>query len=407
MIQRTDLLRLSLTIAITLLMLHGAKGQDSEVSWQRKPDFSGGARDDGATFSLHGMGYYCAGADFSFNLRNDCWQFNPSKSEWEEVARIPGRPRQYSLGFSSDSLGFVFGGIVDTGAFLNTLEVYNPNSDRWSSQITPLPPMAKSTGVRLGEYFYLIGGQSDSLILNDFWRYGFKSNAWKQLDFVRFSPRFDMIAYEVGGRLYFGLGRDSNTFFNDIWQFDVISEQWKQLTDFEGNSRTYVCVLDVPSGALIVGGNDVQGNLLNEVYHWDDQNQVWLQTVNLFPLMVRGMKGITIDDQVLLIGGLTSNFTRISNVYELDFTTIPSEYGLKVWPNPVRTDVSVTIEIGSKCDDCNLEVFDISGEFIHVSFDIVTSHYMQFKTSKLDNGVYQLRHSNGDIFFIAPMIIIK
>ncbi|MDC1212044.1 T9SS type A sorting domain-containing protein [bacterium] len=377
------------------------------VDWNRLDDFPGGARDDGSTFAIDGLGYYCCGNDLSFNLRNDCWQFDPNQNGWSEVASLNGRARQYSLGFSSDSLGYVFGGILDTGSFIGTLDVYDPKLDSWITRPTPLEPRAKSSGVKIGDFLYLFGGLGDSAIFGDFWRFNLGSGSWEQLDSTPFGARYDMIAYEIGGMAYFGLGQDTNNYYQDIWKYDVLSQQWMKLDDFPGSVRVYSCVLEYPDGAILAGGADESGNLLDEVYFWNVELEGWVKTSRGYPIMNRGMRGFTLSGKIFFIGGLTSNFTRVPLVYQLDFSSNPVQNTIQIWPNPVREDVSVFIQSEWKANQPQVEIFDSSGNLIEAEFQYFNRELIRLETSELKNGVYQILIHWDESVASAALIVVK
>ena len=204
------------------------------VGWEFIGEFPGGARDDGSTFVIENKGYYCCGSDLGFTLRNDCFRYNINTNQWSQVASIPSNPRQYASGFSYDSLGFVFGGIIDSGDFVSDLWIYNSHLDSWTVASTPLEGRAKASALRLGKYAYIFGGVNDSLIFGDLWRLDIQIMQWKRIDSLPMGPRFDMVSECRNGVGYCGLGQDSNHLYRDFWVFESQQETWQSLDSFPG-----------------------------------------------------------------------------------------------------------------------------------------------------------------------------
>ncbi len=110
-------------------------------TWQQLPDFPGTARDDAASFVLHGTIYVGTGFEAGFNLTNDWWRFDPNTDTWTAVASMPTTPRQYCTAFTIADTGFVFGGIDAFGA-MSELWAYYPDQDVWEQRAS-LPDEAR------------------------------------------------------------------------------------------------------------------------------------------------------------------------------------------------------------------------------------------------------------------------
>jgi hypothetical protein len=162
-----------------------------------------------------------------------------------------------------------------------------------------------------------------------------------------------------------------------------------------------------PDGAILAGGADESGNLFNEVYFWNVELERWVKTSRGYPIMNRGMRGFTLSGMVFFIGGLTSNFTRVPLVYELDFRSNPKQSNLEIWPNPARRDAGAFIQSEWKANQSQVELFDSSGKLIEVEFNYVNRELIHMETSALKNGVYQILIYWDESVASAALIVVK
>ncbi len=279
-------------------------------------------------------------------LVNDLWEFNPIAKTWTWVsgsnsvpAGVPSRPGVYgTLGTSSitnvpggrdgavswiDSSGnlWLFGGYgidsTGTGGYLNDLWEFNPTSKEWiwesgsdtanANGVYGTEGMTATGNVPGGRSFavgwvdasgnfWLFGGGTDTLELNDLWEFNPSANTWTWVsgsstgnakgvygtlgtESASNVPggRGDSASWiDSGGNLWLfgGAGLDSNgteRILNDLWEFSPASKEWTWVSGSSiGNAAgTY--------GTLGIGSAGNSPGARNGTVSWTDSSgNFWL-----------------------------------------------------------------------------------------------------------------------------------
>jgi len=144
-----------------------------------------------------------------------CVCFQLQAQEWVQVASLPSNFNQthHSFGFSFDGLG------------------------------------------------YLVGGNSNTGVRDDFYQYDPTTDAWTQLTDFPGAARGFAIGDTWAGKAYFGFGNDGNNNLNDLWEFDPVTMTWTQLSSCPCLERTHPAMI-AQNGKVFVGlGGSNVGNL--------------------------------------------------------------------------------------------------------------------------------------------------
>ncbi|GAB5538160.1 MAG: hypothetical protein Salg2KO_02630 [Salibacteraceae bacterium] len=365
--------------------------------------FAGGARDDGSGFSINGVGYFGCGSDANFTARKDWYAYHPSDQNWSQIADLPAMERQYATALSNGSSGYVFGGILQDGSFSNQCFSYKPQDDGWKEIKAPLEARGKAVGFAIGPMLYFGTGIGDSILYNDWWRLNTVDNEWEQLDSLPFSPRYEMVGFSANGFGYLLLGRDEERTYREVWQFNPINGVWRSLSDFPGLARTFSCAIAEPYGAFVAGGMSDDGNLLDEVYHYDARQDEWKLLPQKLPSITRGMEGFSVGHSVYFIGGMKPQFTRTSNTLEFVLGSERFAPAMSVWPNPVRGDAFLQVQIPFQTEG-TIELYNTNGAQL-MQFDISSALSNPVDFSGLKNGVYFLKLSSNEINRVVPIIV--
>jgi N-acetylneuraminic acid mutarotase len=247
---------------IVLLVLFNISLYASAQSWQQLADYPGGARDDGAQFTINGIHYVGTGRAPDFSCKGDFHAFHPSSSSWTAIAPLPQwQERQYTSAFSYDGNGFIVGGENCLGNYFSTFLKYSPLTNSWTSM--PDLPAAGRAGSQhfvIGSDLYLIGGRNNSGILNEVWCFHFNTNIWEQLNDLPFSGcwRGLAAAHNNLGYLFGGRTNDSNqTGWNtDTWQYDPQTDTWAATIAFQVGQMMYQSMAQQDSLLFVFGGVD-------------------------------------------------------------------------------------------------------------------------------------------------------
>ena len=210
----------SLVLGSLGLAFVGANAQ----TWQQLPDFPGTARDDAASFVLHGKIYVGTGFEVGFNLTNDWWRFDPSTDTWTAVAAMPTTPRQYCTAFTIADTGFVFGGIDAFGA-MSELWAYYPDQNVWEQRAS-LPAEARYACVAVEGYYsqgiVATGMLASGVPTNEAWKYHTDTDSWEQITSVPGPSRHRASCFLDGGGMRIVGGADSVfTALDDSWSYPI------------------------------------------------------------------------------------------------------------------------------------------------------------------------------------------
>lgn len=99
----------------------------SSDSWTRLHDFPGPARLAPAYFLINDAIYISAGR-FPFPLYDDCWMYDLANDNWiqQEGFECIAPPRSTNFGFNLNGHGYIFGGDLGNGNFINDLLEFGP-----------------------------------------------------------------------------------------------------------------------------------------------------------------------------------------------------------------------------------------------------------------------------------------
>ncbi|MDH5256532.1 MAG: hypothetical protein OEX07_00945 [Gammaproteobacteria bacterium] len=105
--------------------------------------------------------YVFGGGGPDFKSLNSCICYNPESNSWKNIANMPTK-RSGTAAFLVGSLIYVIGGGYKKPdgnfQFLKTVEVYDPESDSWSSAPDMLQPHDYPAAALVGDTIYIIGG---------------------------------------------------------------------------------------------------------------------------------------------------------------------------------------------------------------------------------------------------------
>ncbi len=247
-------------------------------------------------------------------------QFN-----WSTVSSTGFTPRFALSSSVLDGKIYVIGG--SNGAFLNTLEVYDPVSDSWSTPNTSgefIPHYAHTSAVVNGK-IYVIGGAKNSIELIDTVNmFDPAINVWsnvKTFEGTSFTPRFDLASCVIGSDIYVIGGEVAPYWFTNIVEiFNTESYQWRT-PSFTTDSLHLVstpvaCAID---GKIFVIGHPLDTNCHCEVQIYDPQNNKWsIPSTNGISIPRTFFTANVLDGKIYIFGGQDFNHSGTAvNVTEM------------------------------------------------------------------------------------------
>jgi N-acetylneuraminic acid mutarotase len=145
-------------------------------------------RQGAAGFSIGNKGYIGTGIHYigtgNYTFLNDFWQYDPITDIWTQEANTGGLGRAYATGFSIGTMGYFGTGnnSTENGGQLKDFLEYNPETNAWNQEATFTQiPRDFCIGFSIGTKGYLgTGVVGTSTCVQDFWEYDQTANTWTQ-----------------------------------------------------------------------------------------------------------------------------------------------------------------------------------------------------------------------------------
>src|SRR6266704_6411576 len=123
------------TCIFTLLLTAGLINSHAQDTWTQKVDFAGRGREFVVGFSIGSKGYVGTGQDNNQNLKNDLWEYDPATDTWTQKANFGGTPRYFAVGLSIGSKGYIGTGVSGGGTVLHKdFWEYDPATNTWAQK---------------------------------------------------------------------------------------------------------------------------------------------------------------------------------------------------------------------------------------------------------------------------------
>lgn len=268
--------------------------------WQKRSAVMPSSLSEMPAALIDGMIYVVGGFDANSVLTDALEVYDPQTDSWSTRAPLPEK-RHHVMTAGYDGKLYVFGGILTQQA-LSTAWVYDPATDVWAS-IAPLPEVrASGAAVTLGDYIYIVGGTGSSRALL---RYNPASDSWDKLASLQQSREHNQAVvldgkiYALGGRWFPGVGDLATTEIydpaSDTWTYGpVMLEPHTGFGAAVIDDRIYI------AGGEVFGGGRPEA--LVTVEYLDLNAESWVSAPSL-PTPLHGMPMVAVDGTLYILGG--------------------------------------------------------------------------------------------------------
>ncbi|GMS98580.1 hypothetical protein PENTCL1PPCAC_20755, partial [Pristionchus entomophagus] len=170
---------------------------------------------------LYAVGGWCSGDAIA-----SVEMLDPSKQmpQWRPVE--PMQKRRCGVGVAVlDGLLYAVGG-HDGQSYLNSIERFDPVTNKWSDDVAPTSTCRTSVGVGvLDGYLFAVGGQDGVSCLNVVERYDAYRNEWSRVASMS-TRRLGVSVAVLNGCLYAVGGSDGHSPLNTVEKFDPRTNKW-------------------------------------------------------------------------------------------------------------------------------------------------------------------------------------
>ncbi|MEQ8907697.1 MAG: kelch repeat-containing protein [Vicingaceae bacterium] len=376
-------------------------------SWVKVADFPADARDDGACFTIKNTAY-CGGGVKPIEYLRDYYAFDLLSESWSQIASMPpGQERQYASAFSSDSLGYIFGGYASV--FLNDLWQYDPQTDSWTQKTTlPSTPRSGAASFVIDSIAYILGGKNqNNQALDEVWAYDMSQDSWQQKQNLPFGPRWRSGACAMNGKGYLAFGLDDTLLYtNGIYEYDPQADSWAILATHPQGGRNYPKLYGVGNKLYSVGGNDSSLNFLNEVWEYDLSSQKWQSLPAIPGEGRRGGMSFQSATALYYTTGLADSSERLVETLKLVDPTYLSENekqkGFSLYPNPVQEYFQLDLSM-LDLKEGNLRVYSADGS-LQLEQQILSKEEARINCQTWPKGIYLVQLKSGDLFISKKLI---
>ena len=210
-----------------------------------------------------------------------CMCFQIQAQDWVQVTSLPNafNETHHSFAFSFDDMGYIVAGNSNSGV-RDDFYQYNPVTNSWT-ELTPFPGGAR--GFAIGDTWngkaYFGFGHDGTSLLNDLWVFDPSNMSWTELASCPCAARTHPAMIAHNGRVFVGLGNTSTGNMNDWWEYDITLNTWSQKDDLPSQSRHHPYQFGI-NDYVYTGfghGNDI----FNDWFRYDITTETWTQVATL------------------------------------------------------------------------------------------------------------------------------
>ncbi|XP_039049216.1 uncharacterized protein LOC120190160 [Hibiscus syriacus] len=207
--------------------------------------------------------------------------------------------RSYSSAAKFSDELYILGG-VDCNLWYDTVESYNPRSNRWTSH----PPFNQKKGsfglLPLEDRMFVAGGGNGVECFSDVEMFDPNIGKWIPTQSL-LHKRFALAAAEVNGILYVSGGYNGNQYLTSIERLDPRQHSWEELPSMAAKRGSHALVV-LNEKLYAIGGFD-GSRMVSTVEVFDPRAGSWMMMDSMNSC--RGHFGtVVIGDEIHVIGGL-------------------------------------------------------------------------------------------------------
>ncbi|XP_060075655.1 kelch-like protein 2 [Ylistrum balloti] len=242
---------------------------------------------------------------------SDAFVYDLETDEWKQIASM-ATPRMHHVVCSLYGMLYAIGGQDGNSRVLNSVECYNPKTDRWIF-VKPMTVARLGMGGAVKDgTLYVVGGYGESVdsksglpVLGSVEVYDPRENVWTSKKDLRM-PRCHGNLVSVNGQLFLCGGAIRSFTTNDsvltsVAAIDVYnkrSDVWEHKTDMV-LARHFTGSAVIGGKIYIIGGvSTVAGRILRSIECYDAINDVWINGVQELPYPARWLSCVALPGKI-------------------------------------------------------------------------------------------------------------
>lgn len=278
--------------------------------------------------------YVLGGGGPNFKSLDSCVVYDPAQDRWETLCNMPTR-RSGSVAFTiNDKIYVVGGGFKKEDGnfrFLDTVEIYDPQTDTWDTGPNMLQPHDYPAAALYRGAIYVLGGHHPEACLGGpktdpgfafCERLDLAKGRWERLADLT-APRFAAAGFVLDGHLYAAGGvafrKEGFNNFDFLERYDPQNDGWTHAETVKlpwPAAGHGICVYD---NRLVTFGGYSTDNIHARAAYYDGTAGAWV-ALPAMPLPRAAMGAAVIGRTLYLVGGWADDGrTPIDSVVAYDF----------------------------------------------------------------------------------------
>lgn len=243
---------------------------------------------------------------------------------WTTASSVGFTPRNLHMASVVNGKIYVIGGADSANMPLNTLEVFDPAKNSWSTPVTTgvFRPRADGTSDAINGKIYVIGGYDAVTTNPDVDVFDPQTNAWTTLtttgDHI---ARFEHSTSVIDGKIYVFGGSDGVVDLSEVDMFDPATNAWLMLSvsgEFIGRHAGTSCTFG-GKGYFMCGYSSNTRHFFNSIDIFDPADNSWSSPITIGDLIPNTfLTSGLVDGKVYEIGGTTNlGLTNKMKAYDI------------------------------------------------------------------------------------------
>ena len=275
---------------------------------------------------------YCIGGYDDIYYLNTVEVYDPETNSWETKTSMPTK-RSGLTSAVVDGKIYCIGGTT-TSYTLSTVEMYDPETNSWETK-TPMPNIRSGlTSVVVDGKIYCIGGVIGSSYYNSVEVYDPVTNSWETKTSMP-TKRGGLISAVVDDKIYCIGGNTSFSTSNIVEVYDPATDSWETKTSMP-TGRAYFTSAVVDGKIYCIGG--VARFVLNTVEVYDPVTNSW-ETKTPMPTKRNHLISAVVDGEIYCIGGTDDSYSNL-NIVEAYIAITPKTESEKAEEAVEKAEVS-------------------------------------------------------------------
>ncbi|XP_070532422.1 influenza virus NS1A-binding protein homolog [Ptychodera flava] len=223
--------------------------------------------------------------------------YDPDTNEWSSLPDMPTPRGRFEFNVIHGKL-YAFGGSDGTSE-LKTGHCFDPDTGKWSAVAGIQTERHSSGAAVLDDKLYLAGGSSGSIGLTTCEVYNPETDSWQSIANLNHG-RSQVGLCALGGKLYAVGGAESWNVLNSVEKYDPQIDAWTMVAPMN-HARRGAGVCKCKDKLYIVGGSDGTSSLAS-VECFDPQTNTWNQVASMST--PRANMGVAVvDGHLYAVGG--------------------------------------------------------------------------------------------------------